>query len=276
MDTQESKLPPGLPLRTTPTKPKKPRGLLSRFLGRGLAVLLPTLLTLIILLWAYNILDTYVAEPLNKVMQHAIAPFVDQNTLEPYRGSLPLEKRLTAKKADLLAAYWDAHWLGWTGMVLALILVFIVGLLTGSFLGRTGWRVIERMLQRVPGIKQVYPYVKQVTDFVLNERPLEYSRVVMVEYPRKGCWSLGLVTGLGLDEMNRMTGTEMLAVFIPSSPTPVTGYVIQVPRSDVYDVNLTVDQALRFTISGGVVQPPRMADGSSRPAPVLGDASARP
>jgi uncharacterized membrane protein len=238
MDQQQTSQPPGLPIRSGPEPEAKPRpSLARRFLTRGLAVLLPTLLTVIIIVWLFSILFEYVAQPINTAIQWMLVPLLNMTKVE-------------------VEQLWSDYMLGWIGVVVALFLVFAVGLLMGSLLGRTAWRVIERLLQRLPGIKQVYPYVKQVTDFVLSERPLEFSRVVLVEYPRRGCWSLGLVTGLALGDLSDATGKDMLAIFIPSSPTPFTGYVIQVPRKEVIDVPMSVDQALRFTISGGVVQPP--------------------
>ena len=79
--------------------------------------------------------------------------------------------------------------------------------------------------------------------------------VVAVQYPRAGIWSIGLRTGRPMPTVQRAVGDRLVTVFIPSSPTPVTGYVIQVPVSDVIDLNMTIDEALRFTISGGVIQP---------------------
>ena len=115
--------------------------------------------------------------------------------------------------------------------------------------------MVERGFFRVPVVKQVYPYVKQVTDFLLSERKVEFSRVVAVEYPRKGIWSMGLVTGPGLRTLTRSVRTDLLTVFIPSSPTPVTGYTITVRQDEVIDLPLSIDDALRFTVSGGVIVP---------------------
>ncbi len=257
MDPQQEKNPPGLPIMPTGETPRpRKRSTFGRLLGRGLAVLLPTLLTLIILLWAYGILDNYIAQPINHGLQVLIAPHMDQATLDRYIKDLPPEDRIAPTDAELMGAYWDDHWyLHFVGMAVALLLLLIVGFLVSSFIGRAVWRVFERGILRIPLIKQVYPYVKQVTDFVLSERPLEVSRVVMVEYPRKDCWSLGFVTSRGLATLHSKTGRDLVAIFVPSSPTPVTGYVIQVPREDVIDVPLSVDQALRFTITGGVVTP---------------------
>jgi uncharacterized membrane protein len=90
---------------------------------------------------------------------------------------------------------------------------------------------------------------------MLSERKIDFSKVVAVEYPRKGMYSLGLVTAPGMRTMTDAMGCEFLSIFIPSSPTPVTGYTIMVRREEVVDLPITIDEALRYTISGGVVVP---------------------
>ena len=130
-------------------------------------------------------------------------------------------------------------------------------LFLASLIGKATWRIIERLLYRIPIIKAVYPNVKQVTDFLLTERTLQFSGVVAVQYPRKGLWSLGLVTGPPMRSLQQAAGEELMTVFIPSSPTPVTGYVITVARSDVIELGLTMDEAMRYSISAGVIKPER-------------------
>ena len=141
------------------------------------------------------------------------------------------------------------------GFLIAIILVYFVGFFLASFIGRTSWRVTERLLLRIPLIRAIYPNVKQVTDFLLSERKVEFSGVVAVQYPRKGIWSIGLRTGGPIKQLQTRVPDELVTVFIPSSPTPITGYVIQVSRSDVVDLNMTIDEGLRFSISAGVIKP---------------------
>ena len=143
------------------------------------------------------------------------------------------------------------------GFILAIILVYFVGRLLASYFGRKLWQLFEGTVQQVPGFKQVYPYVKQVTDYLFGEKKLKFSRVVAVPYPRHGLYSLGFVTGQGWRSIREATGQDMVQVFIPSSPTPVTGYVAFVRREEIIELPITVDQALRFSISGGVIVPPK-------------------
>jgi uncharacterized membrane protein len=141
------------------------------------------------------------------------------------------------------------------GFLIAIILVYFMGFFLASFLGRTSWRAAERLLHRIPLIRAIYPNIKQVTDFLLTERSVGFSGVVAVEYPRKGIWAVGLSTGGPMTQLQQRVSGELVSIFIPSSPTPVTGYVIQVPKEDVIELNLTIDEGLRFTISAGVIKP---------------------
>ena len=129
------------------------------------------------------------------------------------------------------------------------------------------------MLHRVPVFRAVYPYVKQVTDFLVGsgEPKTHFSDVVAVEYPRKGLWSVGLVTGDTMATIQDQADQSCITVFVPSSPTPFTGYVITVPKDDTIDLPITIDQALRFTVSGGVIIPPSqvIAGGPTKPPEAL-------
>jgi uncharacterized membrane protein len=150
--------------------------------------------------------------------------------------------------------FWDTY-LWWIGFALAIVGIYFFGKFIASFVGRAFWRMMERGFLRLPIIKQIYPYIKQVTDFLLSEQKMRFTRVVAVEYPRKGIWAMGLVTGAGMKALKRTATDDLLTVFIPSSPMPVTGYTITVSRDEVIDVPLSIDEALRFTVSGGVILP---------------------
>ncbi len=161
----------------------------------------------------------------------------------------------------ILFAKWKLNVLGF---VIAIILVYFTGFFLASFLGRTSWRAAERLLNRIPLIRAIYPNVKQVTDFILTERSVDFSGVVAVQYPRKGIWAVGLRTGGPMKQVQERVSDDLVTVFIPSSPTPITGYVIQVPREDVIELSMTIDEGLRFTISGGVIKPEAMLPARAR------------
>lgn len=146
--------------------------------------------------------------------------------------------------------------------IIALALVIVAIYFLGRFVSvRLGsWfvsQVENRLLGRLPVIRNVYGSAKQVTDFLFSENQVEYRRVVAIEYPRRGIWSLALVTGEGMIDITSAVGEPCVSVLVPSSPMPVTGYTMCLPRSAVLDVDITVDQAFQFCISCGVLVPPQ-------------------
>jgi uncharacterized membrane protein len=162
---------------------------------------------------------------------------------------------------EVIRKVWSDFWVdGWgsiAGFVIAVVVVLIVGALLASVVGRALWRLIEGFIMNTPLLRRVYPYVKQVTDFLLtqDEQRQLFSRVVALEWPRKGVWSIGFVTGSGLKKVVDNVEKEFLTILIPNSPTPVTGYVIMVPKEQTIALDLTVEEAFRFTISAGVITP---------------------
>ena len=115
------------------------------------------------------------------------------------------------------------------GFFIAVLGVVFIGAFLASVMGRTIWRFLENTLANIPLIRSVYPNIKQVTDFLLAKKDLTFSKVVALEYPRKGTWSIGLVTGTGIKRVAAAAKDEFLTVFVPTSPTPFTGYVIMTP-----------------------------------------------
>lgn len=231
-----------------------------RFFIQGLVAVLPTLLTIAIVMWVCRMVHQFVGQYINVLAKWFVVQF---NTL--YRlasgeaaAQGPWWRVLVGSDRQWQRAHqiWQAYHLGWVGFVLAFVVIYILGRFVASFLGKGVVRFLERALLATPVIKQIYPGVKQVTDFLLSERKMEVSRVVAVEYPRKGCWSIGLVTAPGMRTLQEANDGSWLTVFIPSSPTPVTGYTITVRREEVIDLPIHIDDALRFTVSGGVIMPP--------------------
>ena len=137
----------------------------------------------------------------------------------------------------------------------------IIGLyFLGRFVtARMGQWLVSRfetlVLARVPIISSVYSSVKQVTDFFFSERAVAYNRVVAVEFPRRGIWTIGFAMGESLMEMTLAAGEPMVSVMIPAAPMPMTGWVVSVPKSAIIDLNMTLDQAFQYFLSCGVLVP---------------------
>ncbi len=101
--------------------------------------------------------------------------------------------------------------------------------------------------------------MKQVVEMIFGEKQISFNRVVLVEYPRKGIWSVGFLTSAGMRDIRDQAGEDVLTVFVPSTPTPFTGFTITVARSEVIDLPISVDEAIRFVLTGGVLVPPQQA-----------------
>jgi uncharacterized membrane protein len=215
------------------------------FFLRGLAALLPTLITFWLLVKVWD----FLWETLGVHLIDAIKTFWYVLTQWGI---------LSPRPAGFIDHYFDLlqPWLvEFIGVTLAILLVYMVGLLLGNLLGLTLWGVAEMALLRVPIIRAIYPAVKQITDYVLANRTeeLQASHVVAVQPHENGIWSIGLVTGGGVAGLVADNGEPMLSVFIPSSPTAFTGYVLIVPKSRVVELPMRVEEAMKMLISGGVL-----------------------
>lgn len=136
-----------------------------------------------------------------------------------------------------------------------ILILYLVGKLVSASLGKFVWNQAERGLDRVPLVRTVYGAVKQVVDFIFAERNVSFSRVVAVEWPRRGIWSLALVTSEGLQSIHKAAGEPVYSVLIPTSPMPMTGFTLHIKQSEVVELDITLDQALQFIVSCGVVIP---------------------
>ncbi|HET6430173.1 MAG TPA: DUF502 domain-containing protein [Phycisphaerae bacterium] len=220
-----------------------------RFFFRGLAAVLPPLLTIMILVYVFNFVQNKLGKHIDTAVKWVVVQYIGLS--QGLAFDLTGRDEIWAK----VQKFWGDYHLSWIGIILALVLIYILGRFLASYVGRALWRMVERALGRTPVVRQIYPSVKQVTDFLLREPAISFGHVVAVEYPRKGIWSLGFVTGSGMRRLEDRLGSDLLTVFVPSSPTPVTGYTITVRREEVVDLPLTMDEALRFTVSGGVLTP---------------------
>jgi uncharacterized membrane protein len=225
-----------------------------RFFQRGLATLLPTLITLSVLLWLWNFLWTSIGQNVVFGIRWVWLRLGEAGLIR-YEPAGEIRRALSD---DIFAVRL-------LGVVLSILLIYIVGVLVGNLIGRTFYRLGERAVMKVPLIRAIYPAVKQVTDFVLAEKKESHfagSRVVAVQARAQGIWSIGFVTNAGYGPLNQATGGDMLTVFIPSTPTSFSGYVVVAHREAVVELPLTVEETMRLLLSGGVIVPPvkRAAD----------------
>jgi uncharacterized membrane protein len=161
---------------------------------------------------------------------------------------------------ELRVMIWPQVVAGFLAIVLAVVLIYFLGLLLRTFLGRQLLAYWEWFLSRLPVIKRIYPYAKQIGEFLFGEREIRFNRVVAIQYPRPGAWSLGFATSGGPHAIGEHTGQNMVAVFVPTSPTPFTGWTVMLAAGEVVDLDMSVDEAIRFTVSCGVITPRRFAE----------------
>jgi uncharacterized membrane protein len=150
------------------------------------------------------------------------------------------------------------------GIVLTFTLVLVTGFLAANYLGRRlvgGW---ESLLGRIPLVSPIYTGAKKISETLLSDQAQAFRKVLLVEYPRRGAWSLCFLTARHLGEVQAKTGKEVVCVFVPTTPNPTSGFLILVPTDEVVELDMTVDEAFRMIISLGVVvpewrEPPRKA-----------------
>jgi uncharacterized membrane protein len=150
------------------------------------------------------------------------------------------------------------------GIVLALLVLFLTGLLARDLLGEKMIEAVESLVRRIPVIGPVYGGAKTFSETVLTDKGRSFKQVVMVEFPRKGAWSIGFLMSEDWEEVRARTGTDMVQVFVPTTPNPTTGFLIVVHRSEVMFMETTVDEAFKMIFTLGVIPPgPRPKPGEN-------------
>ncbi len=156
-------------------------------------------------------------------------------------------------------APWIAKWVGYDlpglGFVVTILCVILVGVFASNIIGRTIIGRFELLFARVPLISRVYIAVKQIGDGVLGSQKNLFERVVMFEYPRRESWAIGFVTSKHHGPLEARTGKDYYHVFVPTTPNPTSGFLLFLPREDLVELDLSVEDGLKLVISGGAVSP---------------------
>ncbi len=315
--------------------PVKPRSWFSRALSpfnralvRGLAVVMPPLLTIVLFIWAWKTIETYILLPVEAFARNVIVWSINDTIPEPEAQRLVVAGEATIRDdadsgtrqldpkngrqfvqvrndwipeevheyvenspdgesartgRDYYESYVRQRYLKRQLVVpaflaLFIFLLYLVGKLLAVGIGRLIWGSFERLINKIPLIRNVYSSVKQVTDFAFNpnEQAIKVTRIVAVQYPRIGIWSMGFLTNNdSMPVAVGIAGEPMVNVLMPTSPMPATGFTIMVPRSQTVDLNITMDQAIQFCVSCGVVSPtssdPKTIEGRILAATTVGD-----
>ena len=141
------------------------------------------------------------------------------------------------------------------GLIASVLLILATGLLAANFLGQRLVRWWERLVGRIPIVNSIYSSVKQVSDTMLAQSGNAFRKVVLVEFPQRGQWTMAFVVGTPGERLNDYLGAEKVTVYVPTAPNPTSGYVILVDPAELRDVDVSVDEAFKFHVSLGVVAP---------------------
>ena len=142
------------------------------------------------------------------------------------------------------------------GVVASLLIIFFTGLIAANVLGQKLVRLWEALLSRIPVVKSIYYSVKQVSDTLFSSSGQAFRKALLVQYPREGAWTIAFLTGQpGGDAANHLRG-DYVSVYVPTTPNPTSGFFLMMPRADVIELDMSVDEALKYIISMGVVSPP--------------------
>jgi uncharacterized membrane protein len=196
------------------------RASLRTYFLAGLLTLTPLVVTLWILSWIFNWLDGL------------LGPYIYERLGHPVPG---------------------------LGLVATVLLVFLIGLVTTNIVGRQLMRTLDGALHRIPVVRSIYSTAKQMSDSLLRGRQVAFQKVVLIEYPRRGLFQLGFITGKIegplQQQLAEKTGERVVNVFVPATPNPMSGYLVMLPERDIHVLSLSVQDGLKLVISGGMVTP---------------------
>ena len=141
------------------------------------------------------------------------------------------------------------------GLITVFIFFAIIGFITTGLLGRIFSSFIEKVLSKMPVLRNIYSGLKQLFEAILAKKSNSFREVVLLEYPRKGIWAMGFLTGETKGEVNRKTKNQMVNIFLPTTPNPTSGFLLFVPKKDILRLTMTVEEAIKMIISAGMLTP---------------------
>lgn len=194
---------------------------LKRYFLYGLTIFLPLLLTVYLIVMTFNFADGFLGKFIKPLFIKLFGVY-----------------------------FWG------TSIVICALLILIIGFLATHFFGKKLYPYLESLLLKLPFFRQVYPATKELAVFLFSHERRAFKEVVLVEYPRKGIYSLGfLVNETASKKICEKTGRDLCNVLVPSSPSPLSGFIILIPREEIMFLDITVEDAVKFIVSDGVVNP---------------------
>ncbi len=146
------------------------------------------------------------------------------------------------------------------GAVLTVLVIFVTGLLTKNFIGNYVVTLWETVLTHIPIVSSIYSSVKQVSDTLFSSSGNAFSKALLIQYPREGCWTIAFLTGKPGGDVAKHLQGDYLSVYVPTTPNPTSGYFLMIPKKDAIELDMSVDTALKYVVSMGVVAPEMVAE----------------
>ncbi len=166
-----------------------------------------------------------------------------------------MDQTLLLLPAQFQTERWIGFYVPGMGVLMTLVVVFVTGLIATNILGQRLLRIGDRVLGRIPVVKSIYNSVKQVSDTLFSSGGHAFRKALLVQYPREGSWTIAFLTGQpGGDVANHLHG-EYWSIYVPTTPNPTSGFFLMMPKADVIVLDMSVDEALKYIISMGVVAP---------------------
>ncbi|MFV1993012.1 MAG: DUF502 domain-containing protein [Acidiferrobacterales bacterium] len=141
------------------------------------------------------------------------------------------------------------------GVILTVLVLLVTGMVAANLFGRTLVNIWERLLARIPLVRSIYSGVKQIMATLFSDTSKSFKEVVMVEYPRRGAWTLAFVTGTGWQPAKALVNEDLVNIYVPTTPNPTSGFFLMVPRKDIMALDLTIDEGLKMILSLGLIEP---------------------
>ncbi len=142
-----------------------------------------------------------------------------------------------------------------SGIILVLLVILVTGVMVSNILGRKLVALWERVLNKIPGFRNIYNVLKKVSDTVFNTSTESFRKAFLIQYPSKGIWVIAFQSGDYKGEAQSIIGEEMINLFVPTTPNPTSGFFVMMPKKDAFELNMTVEEAFKIVISAGVVTP---------------------
>jgi uncharacterized membrane protein len=155
------------------------------------------------------------------------------------------------------------------GLLILFIALTLIGALTAGLMGRWVVRTGEQILNRMPVVRSVYSAFKQIFETILAQQSNAFREAVLIEYPRRGIWAIGFITGTTKGEVQSLTLEETVNIFLPTTPNPTSGFLLFVPREEVMPLDMSVEEAVKMVISGGIVTPPDRRSTEKQQQPIV-------